>query len=309
MKSSDKSLLLSIVIPTYNRPERLSECLKALAQQTLPADRWEIVVVDDGSQQPMQPVVAAVQAGLEADSKAAGSQLQIRLIRQPNGGPAQARNTGAANATGQYLVFTDDDCAPLPDWLAKIARGFEQTPKGMIGGHTLNALDHNLCSTASQLLIDYLYSYYNEATQASFFASNNFALPADLFHQLGGFDTTFPLAAGEDRELCDRIHQQGYPMRYVPDAQIWHAHELSLKKYWRQHFNYGRGAYHFHQVRSRRNAKPVEIEPLTFYTRLLTYPFKRSNLPSAVALAGLMMVSQVANVAGFFWEKRQLPAH
>lgn len=294
--------LLSVVIPTYNRPERLSQCLGALIQQTLPVEQWEVVVVDDGSDQSMEGVVAAMRTDQSALTR---SQLQVRLIRQPNGGPAKARNTGAANASGQYLVFTDDDCQPLPDWLVRLAQAFEQQPEALLGGHALNALDKNLYSTASQLLIDYLYGYYNQGEQASFFASNNFALPAHLFHQLGGFDTTFPLAAGEDRELCDRIHQQGTPMRYVSDAKIWHAHELSLRKFWRQHFNYGRGAYHFHQVRSRREAEPVQVEPLTFYTRLLTYPFKRFKGIAASYLTSLMLMSQVANVAGFFWEKHQ----
>ncbi|MEM9908886.1 MAG: glycosyltransferase family 2 protein [Cyanobacteria bacterium P01_D01_bin.44] len=294
-----RSPLLSVIIPTYNRPDRLRHCLKAVAKQTYDHQCFEVIVVDDGSHTSMAPIIGEL-----------ASKVDITLLQQQNSGPARARNKGAQQAHGQYLIFTDDDCTPTPDWLSQIAAHFAVNPQSFIGGHTLNALPDNPYSTASQLLIDYLYGYYNaEPGQASFFASNNFALPADLFHQMGGFDTTFPLAAGEDRELCDRIHQQGIPMRYVPEAKIWHAHELSLKKYWRQHFNYGRGAYHFHQVRSRRKAAPVQVEPLTFYTRLLTYSFKRSNVPSALFLAGLMLVSQVANVAGFFWEKRQQPAN
>lgn len=289
------SIVLSVIIPTYNRPERLRQCLQALAKQTYDCQYFEVIVVDDGSHTSMAPIIDEL-----------ASKVDITLLQQQNSGPARARNKGAQQAKGQYLIFTDDDCTPTPDWLSQIAAHFVAHPHSFIGGHTLNALPDNPYSTASQLLIDYLYGYFNaEPGQASFFASNNFALPADLFHQMGGFDTTFPLAAGEDRELCDRIHQQGTPMRYVPDAQIWHAHELSLKKYWRQHFNYGRGAYHFHQVRSQRKVEPVQVEPLPFYIGLLTYPFRQSKGLTALYLISLMLVSQVANVAGFFWEKHQ----
>ena len=76
---------VSIVIPTYARPERLRECLAALARQTLPADTFEIVVVDDGSPQPVVP---------PADTAAAGP--TIRIIRQPNAGPAAARKSSKA---------------------------------------------------------------------------------------------------------------------------------------------------------------------------------------------------------------------
>ncbi|PZD74244.1 Hyaluronan synthase [Acaryochloris thomasi RCC1774] len=287
--------LLSIIIPTYNRPERLSQCLQALTQQTLSTQSWEVVVVDDGSEQSMEPVIATVQ-----------SQIQIRLIRQSNSGPAKARNTGAESALGQYLVFTDDDCAPKPDWLAQFAHEFEQKSEGLIGGHTLNALEKNLYSTTSQLLIDYLYSYYNGGEEnARFFASNNFALPADLFHQIGGFDTNFPLAAGEDREFCDRISSKGYAMYYAPEAIINHAHHLTFKSFWRQHFNYGRGAFYFHAIRANRKQDNIKVEPISFYAKLLSFPFMQPTNQPSFLVSLLLFMSQVANVMGFFWAKKQ----
>ncbi|ERT09924.1 glycosyltransferase like 2 family protein [Lyngbya aestuarii BL J] len=160
-------------------------------------------------------------------------------------------------------------------------------------------------STASQLLIDYLYEYYNaDREQASFFASNNFALSTDSFHQVGRFDTTFPLAAGEDREFCDRWLYQGYSMAAVPDAEIYHAHNLTLKSFWRQHFNYGRGAFHFHQLRAKRGVGEIKVEPLSFYFKLLSYPFfQPGHHQPRLILSMLFFVSQVANVLGFFWER------
>ena len=96
----------SIVIASYRRPGPLAACLQSLAQLDYPRDRFEAVVVDDGSQPSLAPVVEAARGPLE-----------VRFLRQKNAGPATARNTGAAQARGRFLAFTDDDCAPSPDWL------------------------------------------------------------------------------------------------------------------------------------------------------------------------------------------------
>lgn len=216
----------SVIIPTFNRLEQLDICLQSFKILDYPRDRFEVIVVDDGSEMPIEPVVAPFRA-----------QFALTLFTQPNAGPARARNTGAARARGKFLVFTDDDCAPVSDWLKTLTARFAKAPDCLIGGRTLNALPSNLYSTASQVLIDYLYMYYNiRSSRSSFFASNNLALPADRFHALGGFDTTFPLAAGEDREFCDRWLHHGYEMIYAPEALVYYAHKLTLPKFWRQHF-------------------------------------------------------------------------
>jgi GT2 family glycosyltransferase len=288
---------ISIIIPTYNRPRRLEKCLQSLTQLTYPQDRYEVVVVDDGSPTPMDTITDAV-----------ASEISLRLIRQDNAGPARARNTGAGVAQGDYLAFTDDDCQVEANWLMALAAAVTDHPDTCIGGRTLNALPQNIYSAASQLLVDYLYQYYNrEKGTATFFTSNNFAVPRSLFQKLGGFDTSFPLAAGEDREFCDRWLQQGLAMTYAPDMVIHHYHELSLKRFWRQHFNYGRGAYFFHRVKAKRKGGNVKVESLRFYRQLLTYPMAHQAERHQVQLSGLLLLSQAANLAGFFWERSQQP--
>ena len=285
----------SIIVPTYNRPDRLENCLKAIAELDYPRDCFEVIVVDDGSKTPLNSVVLPFQ-----------NQIPIKLLRQENAGPAAARNRGATEAKGEYLAFTDDDCQPTADWLTQFAASFANSPQAMLGGKTINALQSNPFSTASQNLIDYLYEYYNPAKgKSAFFASNNIAMPAENFKALNGFDVSFPLAAAEDRDFCDRW-DRAYPMVYVPEAQIEHYHKLSLKSFWRQHFGYGRGAFCFHQIRSQRAAKEIEVEPLSFYFDLLAYPFSQTDKQPKILISSLFLVSQIANVAGFFWERLQL---
>lgn len=294
MSNSNKlTPFISIVIPTYNRPEQLAICLESLTKLDYPQDCFEVIAVDDGSKTSLEPVVDPFT-----------SQLDITLLRQINNGAASARNTGAKQAKGEFLAFTDDDCMPAADWLKTLAANFLQAPDCLIGGQTVNIVSKNLYSTASQELIDYVYKYYNaNPHKARFFASNNIALPKERFLAIGEFDVTYPLMASEDRELCDRWLQQGYPMLYAPEVQINHAHHLSLVSFWKQHFFYGRGAFCFHQVRAKRAHTQIKVEPLSFYFNLFKYFLSQPTPQPKLLLSGLLFISQVASVAGFFWER------
>jgi GT2 family glycosyltransferase len=289
---------ISVIIPTYNRPAQLDACLAALATQTLPHDRFEVIVVDDGSATSMETVTARFR-----DS------LQVRLLRQANAGPARARNAGAALARGTLFVFTDDDCQPEADWLSALHAQSKDCPTCLIGGRTLNALGHNVYSTASQLLVDFLYEHQISARRAhaqalpAFFTSNNLAVPATLFRQLEGFDESFMIAAGEDREFCDRWQQYDLPMALALSARVHHAHSLSLTGFWRQHLNYGRGAWQLRHARLRRGRSPLQIAPLSFYLRLIAYPLRVVSATRAARLVGLMWLSQVANTTGYIVER------
>ncbi len=283
----------SVVVPTYRRPRQLADCLEALARLESPEGGFEAVVVSDDESAELLPT----------REPEAGS-FPVRFLRQPHAGPSVARNTGAAEARGRFLAFTDDDCAPAPDWLAKLEAAFGQTQADAVGGRTLNALPRNLCSEASQLLLLYVYRYYNaNPLAATFFATNNLAVRAETFRSVGGFDPSFGLAGGEDRDLCDRLLHAGSRLVYCRDAVVSHAHALSLPGFWKQHDWYGRGAYRFRRARAARQQEPVEIEPLGFYRDLLQTPFGEHSGLEAVALAALMGLSQLANAVGFFRER------
>jgi len=120
---------------------------------------------------------------------------------------------------------------------------------------------------------------------------------------LGGFDTGIPRAGGEDRDLCDRWLHHGYQMIYAQEVLVYHAHALTLDTFWRQHFNYGRGAFYFHQAHARRGQERIKVEPLPFYLNLLRYPFSQARGLQALLLAVLLGVSQMANAIGFLWER------
>ena len=190
---TERHTFISVVIPSYNRPTQLATCLHAVSRLDYPVDRFEVIVVDDGSSVPLEPIIVPFR-----------SRLNIVLLTQPNLGCGPARNAGARRARGQLLVFTDDDAVPAPEWLSNLAARFTATADRIIGGRTVNQLKDNPYATASQLLIDYLYAYYNaDSNRATFFAGNNLALPIRLFRELGGFDPALRIST-EDRDFCDR---------------------------------------------------------------------------------------------------------
>jgi len=275
----------SIIIPTCNRFQQLADCLESLVRIDYPKDCFEVIIVDDGGQICIEKIIVPFQ-----------NQLNLRLLTQSNSGPAIARNTGASVAKGEFLVFTDDDCIVRANWLQILETQFMKTPDYLIGGLTLNRCFNNPYSTASQQLVDYIYSKYNAIPhEAKFFTSNNFSARTEIFRKIGGFNTAFSLPAGEDREFCNRWIHSGYGAIYLPQIVIYHSYELTLNNFWKQQFNYGRGAFLFQRTSN------TNLQHPSFYLDLLTYPFSQSS--GQLVIAGLFLISQVAIAIGFFYEK------
>jgi glycosyltransferase involved in cell wall biosynthesis len=284
----------SIIVPTYRRPDSLARCLKAIEALDFQRDRFELIVVDDGSPTPPSDVVATLDGSFEA-----------RLVSVQHAGPATARNTGARLARGRYLVFTDDDCVPHADWLRSIDRWIIASAGPLaLGGRTVNLLAGDIYAAASQGIIDYLYQYYGDhSASRRFFTTNNLVVSRADFIEMGGFDEAFALPAAEDRDLCERWSRTGKDLRYAPDVVVSHAHALGFARFNRQHFGYGRGAFDLHRSRVRRGERSVRLEPLRFYAGLVTYPLRQSRTWRAVSLALLHAWSQIAYGAGYFFER------
>jgi glycosyltransferase involved in cell wall biosynthesis len=279
-------MLFSVIIPTRNRPEMLDRCLTALDRQTFPRDGFEVIVVDDGGTVALEGIVA----------RHAG----VRLLRQENRGPAVARNAGIAAGTGEFIVLTDDDCRPESGWLAAYSRAVLEMPGAGLGGDVKPAPENGICGDASQLLVSYLYNYTD--TRMPFFCTNNVAFPRRLLLEIGGFDETFPLAAAEDRDICGRWNAR-YPLRRAPEASVVHHQALDFAGFVRQQFRYGRGAFQFHRRRIQRGDGGVRVAPFRFYSRMLRFPWGVYPAGMAALHMVLLVISQVANAAGYFYER------
>ena len=283
----------SVVIPTRDRADALRACLEALAQQNYPTDRFEVIVVDDASRSPFP------------DAAAFADRLNLTVLRRDrSAGPGFARNCGAAHATGEFVAFTDDDCAPAIDWLKNLAARFASGRQHLIGGRVINALTQNPYSTAAHVILDVVYEYYDpEAGRPNFFPTSNFALATKQFREIGGFDEKWPLAAAEDREFCYRWLRRGLQMVYASEAKVYHHHALTLHSFCRLHFKYGRGAYHYHALRDRGSWQRGLKPDLPFYWACLRYPFRHLPARQAFAVTGLLLLWQLFNAIGYFWQR------
>jgi GT2 family glycosyltransferase len=286
-------LQFSVIIPTRNRPRQLTGCVDALSRLEYPRDRFELIVVNDGGS-PIDDVLQRF-----------SGRLNLTCVSQVNAGPAAARNKGAALSRARYLAFTDDDCRPSSGWLGELERALAKDSEALVGGRVVNVLEENSCSAASQILVTYLYEYFNTNHQrALFFTSNNMALTRDAYQTAGGFDSRFLPAAAEDRDFCDRWTESGRPMIYAENAVVGHAHRLTPRSFLRQHFEYGRGARRFRLAKAHRGSGEVPLEPPGFYAGILRYPWTvRARRP--FLLSALLFLSQAANAAGFFRETLQ----
>jgi glycosyltransferase involved in cell wall biosynthesis len=190
---------VSVVVPTRDRAERVRVVLEALGQQTLPRDRFEVIVVDDGS--------AASLSSAGAD----------RLLRHDSPrGPAAARNTGWRAARGPLVAFTDDDCRPEPGWLEAGLRAHRLSPGAIVQGRTRP-------EPADERSLDRPHSRSVRVDRLGpFFQTCNVFYPRELLERVRGFDERIPTPSSEDADLALRALATGSGAVFAEDALVNH---------------------------------------------------------------------------------------
>jgi glycosyltransferase involved in cell wall biosynthesis len=208
--SSDPEPLVSVVVSTYNRPARLAALLAGLRAQTLGADRFEVVVVDNGSAPGTWEV-------LEREVAAGG--LRLWTLRHARTlGPAGGRNSGWRAARGALIAFTDDDCVPEPDWLAAGLSASRRHPGAIVQGRT-----EPESSQAGVGLLTHTVTIRSLGPQ---YETCNIFYPRAALEELGGFDEGFGLLpGGEDTDLAWRAIESGRRTEFADDAIVRHAVE------------------------------------------------------------------------------------
>jgi glycosyltransferase involved in cell wall biosynthesis len=190
---------ISVVVPTRHRNEQLAALLDRLAPgaQELPADRYEVIVTDDGS---ATTAAAMVRDRFPWAKWAAG----------PCRGPAANRNSGVRHARHDYVAFTDDDCLPSAAWLAAYAHAIvPETP--IYEGRTVCSLPITSPLWGAPVNQD-----------GGWLWSCNMMVRRDAFEALGGFDEDYPLPHMEDSDFRERARALRLPFAWVPDAVVDH---------------------------------------------------------------------------------------
>jgi GT2 family glycosyltransferase len=213
---------VSIIIPTFNGAARIGNCLDALLKQTA-RDNAEIIVVNDGSSDNTAEVV--------------GRYPGIRLITQANAGPAAARNRGASEAQRTILVFTDDDCVPMPEWLDAMLEPFEDPD--IVGAKGIyRTRQKSLVARFVQIDYEDRYRLMAGHDSIDFIDAYSAAFRRERFLEMAGYDTSFPVACAEDIELSYRMSARGWKMKFVPNAIVYHTHPDTLSKYLKKKYKF-----------------------------------------------------------------------
>jgi glycosyltransferase involved in cell wall biosynthesis len=211
-------LFVSVIIPVFNDAERLKLCLAALAQQTYGRSHFEIIVVDNGSDNP-EPIQAAV-----------APYDNVILAVEPDPGSYAARNRGLALAQGEVIAFTDADCIPTPDWIERGVAHLCQPPNcGQVVGRVDLFFANPQQPTAVELY-ESLTAFPQEKLLRDFHggATANVFTWRRVIESVGNFDSQ--LKSNGDLEWGQRVYAHGYQQIYAESVLVWHPARRSLRE-------------------------------------------------------------------------------
>lgn len=215
--------LYSIVIPVYNRPDELDDLLSSLCKQTY--IDFEVIVVEDGSSIPAKEIVERY-----------GDKLDIHYFMIPNSGPGMARNHGAKQARGEYLLILDSDVVLPSTWLEHIHDSLKHYPVDAFGGPD----KAHASFSPIQKAINYAMTSFlttggirggKKKLDKFYPRSFNMGIKRDVYERLGGFSA---MRYGEDIDFSLRIMEAGYQTRLFPSAWVYHKRRTNLMQFFRQ---------------------------------------------------------------------------
>lgn len=229
----------SVIVPTYERPETLGATVESVLDQSV--TDYEVVVVDDGSEDPDQHRVL---------ERLASNDRVTVLESSENAGPAAARNRGWRVASADTVLFTDDDCLVPNDWVERLTDGFEPGI-GAVGGPLLptpGELERSAFARLHRHRNEVVYdlpageAVGDETLPMS--GTANVAYRREALQAVGGFDESFPTAAGEDADLQKRVVDAGYRMKYVP-VEVEHNVHYDWEAFVSRSKRHGAGTYYY----------------------------------------------------------------
>src|SRR6185503_14672120 len=194
----------TIQLCTYNRAALLERVLDACFEQTADADSYEVVLVNDGSSDDTPAVIERARRR---------ATCRFEVIDQQNSGLAKGRNAGIARATGERIIFIDDDVLPTPNFVEEHLRSHDAAPLAIVRGGAINVESFDTLPPAKWRLKDY---------SGNFFWTTNVSVPLQTIRAIGGFNDTFAEYGWEDIDVGLRLRQGGVKAVFNPKALVYH---------------------------------------------------------------------------------------
>lgn len=249
---------ISVVVATYNRTSLLCRLLGQLGRQTLAAERFEVVVVDDGSRDPVRGVLERLDLP-----------YHLVVVEQGNAGAAAARHHGIEAARGRWVLITDDDMQVAPDFVEQhLSRHLGGPRKVVLGPIRPDP------SVSAMLLFERWYARFFTALEQRLsrpglgprgtdLYTGNVSLERRDYLAVGGFDTA--LGQSEDVDLGIRLEKAGCAFEYAANAPTWHGSDHSNFDVWLKRANRYGG---FEWQMARKHADLPAVSPYRFLHEL-----------------------------------------
>lgn len=219
-------MLLSLIIPVYNRPYEVEELLASLKEQSYPY--YEVIIVEDGSSITCVDVVERYRESLPS----------LRYLSVPNGGPSRARNIGAKQAIGEYLLILDSDVVLPASFLTSVVEGIKTTQADAFGGPDAAAPSFSPMQQAvnfamtSPLTTGGIRGGSASGMEQFKPRSFNMGCRRELFARLGGFSED--MRYGEDIDFSLRLIASGAKVLLFPNAFVYHKRRVDLEQFFMQ---------------------------------------------------------------------------
>ncbi len=292
-----RTFKISVVIPTYQRCESVRRLLKALADQTMPAGDYEVIVSIDGSKDATREMVTAFEAS-----------YLLQGLWQPNRGRAAACNTGIRAATGQLVVLLDDDMEPPPTFLEAHHKEHRDSPlSGIIGAVPIRY------DRTSPPVVQFIGAKFNEhlehlgRSNGQFklrdFYSGNFSINREVILELKGFDEDFKQYGNEDLELFLRLKSKGVSVKFSQEALAYQHYTKNFAGLARDNIAKG----HTSVLLSKKH--PEIFKDLKLNT------YRQASRKWRLLRAGLLRLSKLSDMTPALlikfmaWLERRHPAH
>lgn len=223
-------MLFSLIIPVYNRPDEIEELLTSLTLQSF-KDKYEVVIIEDGSAVACSEIVAAY-----------SNRLDISYYYKENSGPGDSRNYGMAMAKGDYFIILDSDCIIPPNYLESVSQNLTKDYVDCFGGPDA-ALDS---FSDIQKAINFSMTSFittggirgkSEKLEKFQPRSFNMGLSKEAFEASGGFGNIHP---GEDPDLSIRLWKLGYKTKLFTNSFVYHKRRIDWEKFYRQVNKFGK---------------------------------------------------------------------
>jgi len=270
MNPLSKKPVISIIIPIFDAEKIIGACLDALFNQTVSCELYEVIVVDDGSE--------------DKSGEAASRYKEVKVLHQKHANAGSARNLGIKHARGDIILFIDADCVAQDNWIEEMTSPFHDPTIAAVKGRYLTR-QSGLIARLVQLEFEERYRKMAKFEYTDFVDSYSAAFRKEVLEETGGFNPA--LSMSEDAQLSYALSKRGYKMVFNQKAIVYHKHPDSIWKYFRVKFwrSYWRMVVYeefpYKALQDSYTPQTLKLQILLFYISLIS-AFVFLSVPQAI---------------------------